>query len=96
MIQDNVELIVRENSGRIPVNLSIGLAAFPEPTFQWTKDGEPLNGPTLTYNSVTFDNVRRSDAGNYTVLATNSVLNTTTPEQVGSDTGSFSLDVLCK
>ena len=96
MIRDNVLLKVRENSGRIPVNLSEGLAAFPEPTFQWTKDGESLNGPILTYNSVMFSSVRRADAGNYTVLATNSKLNSTTPKQVGNDTGSFYLDVLCK
>ena len=97
MLWENVLLKVRESIGRIPVNISEGLAAFPEPTFQWSKDGQPLSGsrPFLTYDSVTFDNVTRSDAGNYTVIVTNYVLNSTT-EQVGSDTGSFSLDVLCK
>ena len=97
MLRDNVLLKVRENSGRIPVNISEGLAAFPEPTSQWNKDGQPLSGsrPVLTYDSVTFDNVMRSDAGNYTVVVTNYVLSSTT-EQVGSDSGSFSLDVLCK
>ena len=98
MLRDNVLLKVEENGGRIPIDLSEGLVAFPEPTSQWSKDGQPLNGPrpALTYNSVTFDNVRRTDAGNYTVVATNFVLNSTTPEQVGNDTGSFYLDVLCK
>ena len=97
MLRDNVLLKVRENSGRIPVNISVRLAAFPEPAFQWSKDGQPLSGsrPVLTYDSVTFDNAMRSDAGNYTVVVTNYVLNSTT-EQVGNDTGSFSLDVLCK
>ena len=97
MLRDDVVLKVRENGGRIPVNISEGLAAFPEPTSQWSKDGRPLDGsrPELTYSTVTFDNVRRSDAGNYTAAATNFELDSTT-EQVGNDTGSFYLDVLCK
>ena len=97
-LRDDVVLKVRENGGRIPVNISEGSAAFPEPTLiQWSKDGQPLDGsrPELTYSTVTFDNVRRSDAGNYTAAATNFELDSTT-EQVGNDTGSFYLDVLCK
>ena len=96
LLQDNAILKVEENSGRIPVNLSEGLVVFPEPVFRWTKDGQPLNGSALTYKSIIFDNVRREDAGNYTVLATNFVINSTTLKQVGNDTGSFYLDVLCK
>ena len=97
MLRDDVVLKLRENGGRIPVNISEGLAAFPEPTFQWSKDGRPLDGsrPELTYSTVTFDSMRRSDAGNYTAAATNFELDSTT-EQVGNDTGSFYLDVLCK
>ena len=60
-------------------------------SFQWSKDRKPLNGPVLTYNNVTFKNVRRSDAG---VVATNFVLNSTT-ELVENDIGGFHLDVLC-
>ena len=95
-LRSSVLLKVRESSGRIPVNISEGLAAFPEPTFQWSKDGQPLSGsrPVLTHDRVTFDNVMRSDAGNYSVVVTNYVLNSTS-KQVGSDTGSFFLDVLC-
>ena len=44
---------------------------------------------------MTFDTVRRTDAGNYTVTATNFALRDPGVE-VGSDTGSFFLDVLCK
>ena len=95
MLRDNVLLKVEENSGRLLVNLSEGVTAFPEPTFQWTKVGETLNGPALTYNSITFDSVMREDAGNYTVLATNFMLNSMT-EQVGNDIGGFYLDILCK
>ena len=97
MLRDNVVLKVRENGGRIPVNISEGLAAFPEPTSQWSKDGHLLDGsrPEVTYSTVTFDTIRRSDAGNYTAVSTNYLLESTT-EQVGNDTGSFYLDVLCK
>ena len=95
MLRNSILLKVEESSGRILVNLSEGLAAFPEPTYQWRRDGQPLSGPTLNYNSVTFNNVRRTDAGNYTVVATNFVLNSTT-EQVGKNIGGFHLDVLCK
>ena len=94
-LRDNFLVRVEEDNGRVPVNLTMGTAAFPEPTFSWTRDGLPLTGPGLTYSSVTFDNVRRTDAGNYTVSATNFILNSTT-EQVGNDMGSFYLDVLCK
>ena len=88
---------MEENSGRIPINISEDLAAFPAPNFQWSKDGQLLNWPrsALTYNSVIFDNIQRADAGNYTVMATNYVLDSTT-EKVRNDTGSFYLDVLCK
>ena len=99
MLQDNVLLKVGESSGRIPVDLSEGLASFPEPVFQWSRNGQVLNGPrpALMYNSVTFDNVQRADGGNYTVVATNFVINSTTEQDlVGNDTGSFYLDVLCK
>ena len=97
MLLDNFVLKVRENGGRIPVNISEGLAAFPEPISQWSKDGQLLDGsrPELIYSTVTFDNVRRLDAGNYTVISTNYLLDSTT-EQVGNDTGSFYLDVICK
>ena len=37
----------------------------------------------------------RSDAGNYVVSVTNFLLDNSS-QPVGSDTGSFSLDVLCK
>ena len=55
MLRDDVVLKVRENGGRIPVNISEGLAAFPEPTSQWSKDGQLLDGsrPELTYSTVT-------------------------------------------
>ena len=74
---------------------------FPLPSklaIEWLKDGRPLRQSdliTTTYSSVTFASVMRTDAGNYTVNATNFLLDSIT-QPVGSDTGSFYLDVLCK
>ena len=101
MLRDNnILLKLEEGSGRILVNISEGMAAFPEPSFQWSRNGQPLSGMhmsglVLTYDSITFNDVRRTDAGNYTVVATSYFLNSTT-ELVGNDISDFYLDVLCK
>ena len=67
------------------------------PSYIWTRNGVVLSGPppTLSYSTVTFPSVSRNDAGNYAVSATNFDLNNSTVP-IGSDTGSFSLDVICK
>ena len=82
----------------VPVDLRQDPPAFPEPTdFTWTRNGQPSlrSGLTTTYSNVTFDSVMRSDAGNYTVTATNFLLSDSS-RPIGSDSGSFYLDVLCK
>ena len=82
----------------VPVDLRQDPLAFPEPTdFTWMRNGQPSlrSGLTTTYSNVTFDSVMRSDAGNYTVTATNFLLNDFS-RPIGSDSGSFYLDVLCK
>ena len=82
----------------VPIDLRQEPAAFPEPTsFRWYKGGQHLTETdhTLTYSNVTFSTVRRDDAGNYTVLANNFVIGSNVKE-VGNDTGSFFLDVICK
>ena len=90
---------IEEGDENVPVDLRQEPTAFPEPTmsgsFTWNKDGQPLTGLALTYSNVTFSTVRRTDAGNYTVSAMNFVLGSTT-KQIGSDNGSFYLDVICK
>ena len=87
---------LKENGLNVPVDLHQEPAGFPEPTlFSWSKDGQSLTGLTLTYSNVTFDTIQRADAGRYTVSATNFVIGSQI-EQVGSDTGSFYLDVICK
>ena len=82
----------------VSINLLLYPESFPKPSlFEWLREGQPLrkNGITTTYSSVTFGSVVRSDSGNYAVSATNFVLDNAT-QPVGSDSGSFNLDVLCK
>ena len=89
---------IEENSMNVPIDLRQEPAAFPEPTsFQWYKNGQRLTEADcpLTYSNVTFSTVRREDAGNYTISATNFIISSNT-EQVGNDTGNFYLDVICK
>ena len=88
-----------ENSQNFIIDLHQGPDAFLEPTvFNWNKDGQPLRTDLLlTYSNVTFDTVTRADAGNYTITATNFVLPSSPgTNQVGNDTGSFYLNVICK
>ena len=94
-MQDDLMLRIVENSLNVPVDLSRNPVGFPEPTsFSWTRNGVKLSDPTLTFSRIFFPTVSRSSAGQYEVSATNFVLDGT--QQIGSDTGSFVLDVICK
>ena len=97
-MQNNFSVRIEEGDENVPVDLCQDPVPFPEPTapdsFTWNRDGQPLTGLALTYSNVTFPTVRRTDTGNYTVSATNFVFGNSM-EQVGNDTGSFYLDVLC-
>ena len=97
-MQDNFLVKIQEGDLNVPINLLQEPAAFPAPSnFEWLRDGQSVRqiGLTTTYSSVLFSSVLRSDAGNYTVSVTNFLLDNAT-QPVGSDMGSFSLDVLCK
>ena len=98
-MQENFVVKLQERSEvNVPVDLRQDPPAFPEPTnFTWMRNGQASlrSGLTTTYSNVTFDSVMRSDAGNYTVTATNFLLNDSS-RPIGSDSGSFYLDVLCK
>lgn len=95
-MRENYIVKLEENSENVPIDLRQQPAAFPAPTsFAWNKDGQPLTGHALTYSNVTFAAVTRQDAGNYAVSATNFVSGSTT-KVVGTDTGGFSLDVICE
>lgn len=98
-MRDNFVVRMEENRfSDVPIDLQQQPAAFPEPaSFQWKKDGEMLtssNGISLTFSNVTFQSISRRNSGNYSVFATNFVTDST--EQVGNDTGSFYLDVICE
>ena len=95
---NNCSLKILEGDLNILIDLLKEPTAFPEPSdFEWLLDGQPLrgNGITTSYSSVLFASVMRTDAGNYTVNATNFLLDNSS-QPVGSDTGSFHLDVVCK
>ena len=86
---------ILEKSRDVPIDLAVGPLPFPLDTisFNWSKDGRLLTtGPMLTYSSVTFSIIERRDSGSYFVQA----MNVVNEVQIGNDTGSFTLDVICK
>ena len=94
-LRDNFMVRILENSRNVPIDLAVDPLPFPLHTisFNWSRDGRPLTtGQSLTYSSVTFSSVERTDSGTYSVVVANSV----DGAQLGNDTGSFTLDVICK
>ena len=95
-MRDNFLVMVEENTINAVIDLRQEPAAFPEPTiFTWRKNGQLLTHFDQTFSNVTIPSIERADAGNYSVFATNFVLDGSM-EQVGNDSGSFYLDVICK
>jgi hypothetical protein len=98
-LRKTFDVRIQEGDTEITIDLRQDSAPFPEPSiFNWSKDGRPLlsdNIISLTYSNVTFLVVSKNISGNYTVSATNFLLDNTS-QQLGSDIGSFHLDVLCK
>ena len=93
-LRDNFLVMVEENTINTAIDLRQAPAAFPEPTmFTWRK---LLTRFDQTFSNVTIPSVQRADTGNYSVFATNFVLLDSSLEQVGNDSGSFYLDVICK
>ena len=99
-MQDIFVVRIEENSANVLIDISLDAEPFPLDTlaFFWTRSGQPLTGGSglaLTYSSVTFAMIERSDSGEYSVLAINYVTGGPS-QQIGNDTGRFSLDVICK
>ena len=97
---DNLQINIIEGTLNAKVDLSESPPAFPFPRiFQWQKNGAFVDANTsmvtFGYPSVVFENVSRSDSGNYSLMATNYLLDNP-DEMLGNDSGSFFLDVLCK
>lgn len=57
------------------VQFSVTVTGVPAPTYQWYFNGTPYSG--ATGSSLSFSNARASDAGDYTVTATNTAGNVT-------------------
>ena len=88
----------QQGARNMEVNLESGRPAFPQPTFEWTKDGQAISnssGRVFGYPALNIDTVDRSDSGLYTLAARNTILEEPFDE-IGNDTGSFTLDVVCK
>ena len=97
---DDVKLTVIEGT-EVTIDLSFEdeSEAFPFPAFNWTKNGSLIDVTTtgrisFGYPSASFSNISRHDAGTYLINAENFVVDT--GEMIGYDTGSFTLNVLCK
>ena len=91
---------IEENSRNVPVNIGLCPEPFPLDTlsFSWTRNGQPLSGGSglaLTYSTVMFSTIGRSDSDVYSVSASNYIIDDPL-QQIGNDTGSFILDVICK
>ena len=95
LLRDKYVVRIEESNGNVPFDLSLDPAIFPEPSdFTWNVNGQPLTNLPLSYSSVNFSTIRRSHAGNCSVFAANYLLNDLSV-QIGNDTDSFYLDVLC-
>ena len=94
---DNLPVVTVEGSTST-VSLRQTPDVFPFPQqFSWTVNGSPANNNsrvTFGYPSVIFQRFERGDAGTYTLTATNYRLDNNSVV-VGTDTGSFTLDVQC-
>ena len=92
---------IEENSENVRIEIGLDPEPFPLDTlsFSWTRNGQQLTdesgGLALTFSSVTFAMIERSDSGEYFMSASNHAIGNPS-QQIGSDTGGFSVDVICK
>ena len=92
---------IEENSENVRIEIGLDPEPFPLDTLSssWTRNGQQLTdesgGLALTFSSVTFAMIERSDSGEYFMSASNHAIGNPS-QQIGSDTGGFSVDVICK
>lgn len=92
---------IEENSVNVRIEIGLDSEPFPLDTlsFSWTRNGQPLSdesgGLALAFSSVMFAMIERSDSSEYFVSASNHATGNPS-QQIGSDTGGFSVDVICK
>ena len=97
-LRDGEVIRFQRGARNVEVNLESGRPAFPQPTFEWTKDDQNISnssGGVFGYPTLTIYTVDMSDSGLYTLAARNNFLEEPFDE-IGNDTGSFTLDVVCK
>ena len=100
-MQEDLNVRIQEGDTNVIIDLQQDPAPFPEPSiFNWSKDGQSLSSNdnniiSIAYSMVTFLLVTRNTSGNYTVSATNFLLDNPSQE-LGRDIGGFYLNVLCK
>ena len=81
---------VVESANSFSIDLSRDPPPFPPPNYHvWNKTGVDV---TLNGTAISFDNVTRRHTGTYSLTVANFYYS----EEVGRDTGNFTLDVLCK
>ena len=83
-----MQVLIGEETGLI----SVAVGGFPLPTTTWLKDGLPLTLPYTTHDikveeylhivQLKFSTVGTEHAGNYTIVTTNSVFNTSYTAQL--------------
>ena len=84
---------VKEGECNVVVDLSLSPPPFPSPTFhRWIKQEVYA---ILNNTAISFDKITRIHAGVYSLTATNYHLNDSN-RKVGTDTGNFTLKVICK
>lgn len=92
-MKKNLEYTVVENKVGFILNLILDPLPFPTPTFhEWNTSNVNV---TLKNNGVDFDIVTRKHADIYSLTVSNYHLCDKT-RLIGTDTGNFTLNVICK
>ena len=88
----DLPVTLREHNNIMPVVIQLNVSGNPQPLFSWRQVGSQMplsngSGVTVTFDSLTFNNIGRERTGQYVYEAVNSV---------GRSNISFEVDVQCK